>query len=155
MFVVGAGWVHADELVEGDHIRNADLHELTVLSIEADTRPQIVHNLEITNAHTYFAGELEAWGHNQRRIGRPDPNAVGTHSTLKSLPCKGGGSRIISGTTLVPQGNPRNPNPWKVAARYDFDSNSAAHFDKKSGQTVRAPHKKVNGVTTPLKGKNE
>ena len=62
MFVVGAGWVHADEVVEGDRIRNADLRELTVVAIEADTRPQIVHNLEIADAHTYFAGELEAWG---------------------------------------------------------------------------------------------
>ncbi|MEP6018979.1 MAG: hypothetical protein ABJ251_10940 [Paracoccaceae bacterium] len=66
MFVVGAGRVHADEVVEGDRIRNADLHELTVLSIEADARPQIVHNLEIADAHTHFAGELEAWGHNAR-----------------------------------------------------------------------------------------
>ncbi|MEP3846504.1 MAG: HNH endonuclease [Paracoccaceae bacterium] len=66
MFVVGAGWVHADEVVEGDPIRNADLHEFTALSIEADTRPQIVHNLEIADAHTHFAGELEAWGHNRK-----------------------------------------------------------------------------------------
>ena len=41
------------------------MRELTVLAVEADTRPQIVHNLEIANAHTYFAGELEAWGHNK------------------------------------------------------------------------------------------
>ena len=64
MFVVGAGWVHADEAVEGDRIRNGDLQELTVLTADVDTRPQIVHNLEIAGAHTYFAGELEAWGHN-------------------------------------------------------------------------------------------
>ena len=63
MFVVGAGWVHADEVVEGDRIQNADLRELTVLTVDVDTRPQIVHNLEIADAHTYFAGELEAWGH--------------------------------------------------------------------------------------------
>ena len=69
MFVVGAGRVHADEVVEGDNIRNADLRELTVLSVEADTRPQIVHNLESADAHTYFAGELEAWGHNNRKPG--------------------------------------------------------------------------------------
>ena len=40
------------------------MRELTVLAVEADTHPQIVHNLEIADAHTYFAGELEAWGHN-------------------------------------------------------------------------------------------
>ncbi|MEP3637907.1 MAG: hypothetical protein ABJN14_11670 [Paracoccaceae bacterium] len=47
MFVVGAGWVHADEVVEGDRIRNADLRELAVLSVDLDPRPQIVHNLQI------------------------------------------------------------------------------------------------------------
>ena len=40
------------------------MRELTVLAVEADTRPQIVHNLEVADAHTYFAGEFEAWGHN-------------------------------------------------------------------------------------------
>jgi len=35
-----------------------------VLAVEVDTRPQMVHNLEVAGAHTYFAGELEAWGHN-------------------------------------------------------------------------------------------
>ena len=38
---------------------------MTVVAVEEDTRPQIVHNLEIADAHTYFAGELEAWGHNK------------------------------------------------------------------------------------------
>ena len=66
MFVVGKGWLHADEISAGDRIRNADFQELTVLSVEVDTRPQIVHNLEVADAHTYFAGEFEAWGHNAK-----------------------------------------------------------------------------------------
>ncbi|WP_284166169.1 hypothetical protein, partial [Frigidibacter sp. SD6-1] len=36
----------------------------TVVSRELDDRPTLVHNLEVAGAHTYFAGELEAWGHN-------------------------------------------------------------------------------------------
>jgi hypothetical protein len=35
------------------------------LAVEVDPKPQMVHNLEIADAHTYFAGELEAWGHNE------------------------------------------------------------------------------------------
>ena len=69
MFVVGKGWLHADEISAGDRIRNADFQELTVLSVEVDTRPQIVHNLEVADAHTYFAGEFEAWGHNAHPFG--------------------------------------------------------------------------------------
>ena len=60
MFVVGQGWLNADEIFEGDRIRDADLQELTVLSVDVDPRPQIVHNLEVADAHTYFAGEFEA-----------------------------------------------------------------------------------------------
>ena len=43
MFVVGSGWVHADEVVEGDRIRNADLQELTVLAVEEDTPVSYTH----------------------------------------------------------------------------------------------------------------
>ncbi|MEP6016980.1 MAG: collagen-binding domain-containing protein [Paracoccaceae bacterium] len=64
MFVVGKGWTVADEVHSGDAIRRADLSELRVLGVEFDPNPQIVHNLEIAGAHTYFAGEFEAWGHN-------------------------------------------------------------------------------------------
>ncbi|WP_284166156.1 hypothetical protein, partial [Frigidibacter sp. SD6-1] len=39
---------------------------ITVVSAELDDRPTLVHNLEVAGAHTYFAGELEAWGHNKR-----------------------------------------------------------------------------------------
>jgi hypothetical protein len=77
VFVVGKGWLAADEVAPGDAIRNADLRELTVLSVEADTRPQIVHNLEIAAAHTYFAGELEAWGHNVKSNKKASPGRKG------------------------------------------------------------------------------
>ncbi len=64
MFVAEQGWLTAGELTPGDAIRNADLRALVVLAVETDDTPQRVHNLEIAEAHTYFAGELEAWGHN-------------------------------------------------------------------------------------------
>jgi len=64
LFIAGAGWGEAGALVAGDAIRDRDLQPLVVLAVEVDTRPQMVHNLEVAGAHTYFAGELEAWGHN-------------------------------------------------------------------------------------------
>ena len=64
LYIAGAGWGEAGALVAGDAIRDRDLQPLTVLAVEVDTTPQMVHNLEIAEAHTYFAGELEAWGHN-------------------------------------------------------------------------------------------
>lgn len=62
MFVVGNGWLPAGEVEAGGKIRDAALGELLVLSAEADDIPRRVHNLEVADAHTYFAGELEAWG---------------------------------------------------------------------------------------------
>lgn len=56
----------------GDVVRDSGLGALRVLSVDLDGRPQRVHNLEVAGAHTYFAGELEAWGHNARKV--PNPN---------------------------------------------------------------------------------
>ena len=67
LFAVGAGWVTAGEVAPGDAIRDAGLRALTVIAAELDPTPTRVHNLEVAGAHTYFAGELEAWGHNARR----------------------------------------------------------------------------------------
>ncbi|WP_284165986.1 polymorphic toxin-type HINT domain-containing protein, partial [Frigidibacter sp. SD6-1] len=66
LYVEGRGWVQAGELALGDRIVDADGGVITVVSRELDDRPTLVHNLEVAGAHTYFAGELEAWGHNAR-----------------------------------------------------------------------------------------
>jgi hypothetical protein len=46
-----------------------------VLAVEVDQNPQMVHNLEVADAHTFFAGELEAWGHNSTPPTLP-PNRI-------------------------------------------------------------------------------
>jgi len=66
LFTVGEGWITAGELVPGDAIRDSTLRELIILAVEIDESPQFAYNLEIAEAHTYFAGELETWGHNAR-----------------------------------------------------------------------------------------
>ena len=81
LFAVGEGWLDASEIVAGDRVRDTELRELTVVAVEADTRPQIVHNLEIAKAHTYFAGELEAWGHNAGKTATDLFNEAGPNPT--------------------------------------------------------------------------
>ncbi len=66
LFTVGVGWLSADKLVPGDLVRGSDLKELKVVAVKIDRSPQQVHNLEVADAHTYFAGEFEAWGHNNK-----------------------------------------------------------------------------------------
>jgi RHS repeat-associated protein len=68
LFVAGDGWTQAADIAPGDVVRDKDLSPLTVLAVELDPTPQIVHNLEVADAATYFAGELEAWGHNRKQI---------------------------------------------------------------------------------------
>ena len=69
LFVVGGGWTSASDVVAGDIIRDKELRSLTVLAVQVDPTPTRVYNLEITEAHTYFAGEFEAWAHNARWTG--------------------------------------------------------------------------------------
>ena len=76
LFTVGASWVRAGELAPGDVVRDSALAELRVLSVEVDSAPQRVHNLEVAGAGTYFAGELEAWGHNSTPPTLPPRNVA-------------------------------------------------------------------------------
>ncbi|WP_415400631.1 RHS repeat-associated core domain-containing protein [Tateyamaria sp. SN3-11] len=64
LFVSGEGWVTAGKVSPGDSIRDANLEPLTVVAVRVHSAPHKVHNLEVADAHTYFAGDLEAWGHN-------------------------------------------------------------------------------------------
>lgn len=47
---------------------------------------------------------------------RPDPKAIGPHSTFKRDPATG---RITNYETYRPQTNPNNLNPWERILRYD------------------------------------
>ena len=59
LFIAGIGWGEAGELVAGDAIRDKELRALTVLAVEVDTTPQMVHNLEIADAQVI---PLFCWG---------------------------------------------------------------------------------------------
>ncbi|WP_284166149.1 polymorphic toxin-type HINT domain-containing protein [Frigidibacter sp. SD6-1] len=63
LYVAGE-WVRAGDLKPGDGIENADETLIRVLTVTLDATPTLVHNIEVAGAHTYFAGELEAWSHN-------------------------------------------------------------------------------------------
>ena len=56
----GDDWVQAGDFSRGDLISDRAMLPLTVLAVRVDDTPQLVHNLEIGGAHTYFAGELDA-----------------------------------------------------------------------------------------------
>jgi hypothetical protein len=121
LFIAGTGWGDAGALVPGDAIRDKDLQALTVLAVEVDQSPQMVHNLEIADAHTYFAGELEAWGHNG---GRPPAE---WWRALKGN-CKT--SSLIRGFLQQQLNRGIPPSRWKLPPGFDqghFPSNRGKH----------------------------
>ena len=58
------GWVDAGELQLGEHIRQADGEYGAVQAVEVEQRPQMMYNLTVATAHTFFVGDNQWLVHN-------------------------------------------------------------------------------------------
>jgi hypothetical protein len=67
----GGLWTAAGYLRAGDHLASANGGQLTVVSVEVDTRATRVYNFEVAEDHNYAVGELQAWVHNAIVYGIP------------------------------------------------------------------------------------
>jgi len=65
---------------------------------------------------------------------RPNPKAVGPHSTFRVGP----NGKATHYETWQPQTNPRNPAPWESVKR--FDAEGDPHFNKATQEYVPTPH---------------
>jgi hypothetical protein len=113
-----------------------------------------VYNLHVEGTARYLVGACGVVVHNSpcseaaegggRALNklRPDTSAVGAHTTFRVDPSSG---RVTHYETWHPQTNPRNPNRWESAKRYD--GVGGAHFNKSTGADVPTPH--VHDRTTP------
>lgn len=61
IFVVGIGWVTADNLATGDELLGHDGRSMIVDGVEPPGPPTIVYNLQVSEFHTFFVGCI-AWG---------------------------------------------------------------------------------------------
>jgi hypothetical protein len=148
LFTVGQGWVDAGELTAGDVIRDSELRELRVLSIEVDTQPHRVHNLEVADAHTYFAGELEAWGHNAK---------YNSDSTKKKIWAKCKGICITCGIKMVFKGPRKGPRKDRFTIGHKYPKSKYPEWRDElwnldgqccscnAKQGTKIPHDNVNG----------
>lgn len=101
-FVVGSEWVNAGELQTGDTVVSFDgdkgiLANGTVISVERIEEPQIMYNLTVEEAHTFFVGEgewlvynsgpcLTSWGDTGTDLYRSVVNAIRTNTgTLEQI----------------------------------------------------------------------
>ena len=58
------GWVDAAALRAGDHVRRADGAYGVVQAVEVEQTPQVMYNLTVAGAHTFFVGQGEWLVHN-------------------------------------------------------------------------------------------
>jgi hypothetical protein len=63
-YVVGRGWVPAEQLAVGDALATADGSEAQVGSVEIQFQSITAYNLEVADDHTYFVGTSKVWVHN-------------------------------------------------------------------------------------------
>jgi hypothetical protein len=56
-FTVERGWIHADELRAGDHVRKVNGSSGVVHNFVLVMRPQMMYNLTVAHAHTFFVGD--------------------------------------------------------------------------------------------------
>ncbi|MDV7414650.1 polymorphic toxin-type HINT domain-containing protein, partial [Acinetobacter baumannii] len=63
-WVVDKKWVDSIELKEGDQLLDANNQVHKVVSITETDRVETTYNLEIEGYHTYFAGDVSIWVHN-------------------------------------------------------------------------------------------
>ncbi len=58
------GWVEAGELRQGERVRRLDGGYGEVRSVESVRRPQLMYNLTVEEAHTFFVGDSDWLVHN-------------------------------------------------------------------------------------------
>ena len=62
--VEGRGWTDAADLKPGDRVRRAYGGTVTVEAVAVEQRPQLMYDLSVEGAHTFFVGDAQALVHN-------------------------------------------------------------------------------------------
>nr|WP_239480299.1 RHS repeat-associated core domain-containing protein [Parashewanella hymeniacidonis] len=81
-YILGKGWVEAEDLQLGDPLYRGDrAGTLSITNIDSQTRVETVYNLSVVNANTYFVGQDKVLVHNAKK-GCP-------YFNKKNRPCYG------------------------------------------------------------------
>ena len=70
-WVVGLGWVAAQQIQAGDMLLGADGAQTVVEEIEGPTEPAPVYNVEVEDYHTYLVGRLSGGSRSGAQCGLP------------------------------------------------------------------------------------
>ncbi|WP_282167563.1 Hint domain-containing protein [Shewanella japonica] len=66
-YILGRGWVEAEDLKIGYPLYRGDDSTLSIASIETEARHETVYNLSVANANTYFIGIDKVLLHNAKK----------------------------------------------------------------------------------------
>lgn len=66
-YILGRGWVEAEDLKIGYPLYRGDDSTLSIASIETEARHETVYNLSVANANTYFVGIDKVLVHNAKK----------------------------------------------------------------------------------------
>ncbi|WP_407695882.1 RHS repeat-associated core domain-containing protein [Shewanella sedimentimangrovi] len=88
-YILGKGWVEAEDLQKGDPLYLSDKRTLHIRAITTETRTETVYNLSVANANTFFVGQDRVLVHNAKKGCKK----------LKGLGCKiaGGFKGVLGG----------------------------------------------------------
>ena len=68
VFILGEGFVPADELQLGDKVRLSNDNTAEITGLTTSKNGQVAYNLSVENDHTYFVGSSEILVHNNCRV---------------------------------------------------------------------------------------
>ncbi|MCE9686259.1 RHS domain-containing protein [Shewanella sp. AS16] len=66
-YILGMGWVEAEDLKVGYPLYRGDRGTLSIAAIESERRFETVYNLSVANANTYFIGKDKVLVHNAKK----------------------------------------------------------------------------------------
>lgn len=89
-YILGKGWVEADDLQVGDPLYQGDAGTVPIRHITRDQRHETVYNLSVANANTFFVGTDKVLVHNAKR-GRCEVTKRVDYSSVKNPPNIGPG----------------------------------------------------------------
>jgi Pretoxin HINT domain len=114
------GWQRADTLQIGEKIRKADGNYGSVEVVEVVQKQQVMYNLTVDTAHTFFVGKQHLLVHNNCIVPHPNQRAAKRAAFREAnIPLSGGGintppDRLIElrPGSRSPQGNPGIRSEW-------------------------------------------
>ena len=135
-YVIGKGWVEAEDLVVGDQLKmaNGETIKVEAITIETLKEPIKVYNFEVEDWHVYYVSDMEILVHN---------------TGVK--PCSAGNA-VEGGVNLIPNKGFKTFNDLKAYLGNPGQGNQWHHFVEQSqiGKRANFNSEQVNNINNVI-----